>query len=112
VTELHVNDLKPDETLAGLLERSQEKPVTYRPLGDNIIVRRLDADEKIGSLYIPEKAREKPIIAEVVAAGPKTDPAIIPGARVYFAKYSGSELKLNGEDHLIIRDEDVLAVLE
>jgi chaperonin GroES len=93
----------------------------FRPLQDRVAVRRVKEDEKTrGGLFIPDTAKEKPIEAVVLAVGNgkvledgtvrKLD--VAPGDRVLFAKYSGSEMKIEGEDTLILREEDILAVLE
>jgi chaperonin GroES len=92
-----------------------------RPLYDRVMVKRLDSEDRTtGGLYIPDTAKEKPVEAKVVAVGQgrvledgkirKLD--VKEGDRVLFAKYSGNEIKINGEEHLILREEDLLAVLE
>ena len=92
-----------------------------RPLHDRILVKRLDEETKTaGGLFIPDSAKEKPIQAKVVAVGAgKLDKngKLIPldvkeGDKVLFSKYSGSEIKVDGEDHLIMREDDILAVLD
>ena len=92
-----------------------------RPLHDRILVKRLDEETKTaGGLFIPDTAKEKPIQAKVVAVGTgKRDKdgkvhalEVKAGDKVLFAKYSGSEVKIDGEDHLILREEDILAVLD
>ncbi|MCB0310190.1 MAG: co-chaperone GroES [Bdellovibrionales bacterium] len=92
-----------------------------KPLQDRLIVQRLDEEEKTASgLYIPDAAKEKPQTGRVVAVGKgkiDKDGAIVklevkPGDKVLFGKYSGSEIKLNGEDYLIMREDDVLGILE
>ncbi len=92
-----------------------------RPLGDRILVKRLDVEEKTaGGLYIPDTAKEKPIQAKVVAVGSGRrleDGTIRPldvkaGDTVLFSKWGGTEVKIDGEEHLIMREEDVLAVVE
>jgi chaperonin GroES len=92
-----------------------------RPLHDRILVKRIESEAKTkGGIIIPDTAKEKPQEALVVAAGPgkvNEDGKVTPmdvkkGDRVLFGKYSGSEITLDGEEHLIIREEDVLAVLE
>ncbi len=92
-----------------------------RPLQDRIIVKRIAEEEKTkGGIIIPDTAKEKPQEGKVVAVGKgKMSDAgkLIPvevkvGDRVLFGKYSGSEIKLEGEEHLIIREEDVLGVIE
>ena len=91
-----------------------------KPLADRLLVRRLEDNEaRVGSLYIPDTAKEKPQQAKVIAVGPgraKDDGGRIPlevsvGDTVLIGKYSGTDVKLNGEDHLIIREDDVLAIL-
>ena len=95
--------------------------MNLRPLQDRIIVKRLEEESKTaGGIFIPETAKEKPQKGEVVAVGngKKTeDGKIIPidvkkGDKVLFGKYSGTEVTLEGEEHLIIREEDVLAVIQ
>ena len=92
-----------------------------RPLHDRILVKRLEGETKTkGGIIIPDTAKEKPQEGLVIAAGPgrvDEDGKVTPldvkkGDKVLFGKYSGSEITLEGEEHLIIREEDVLAVLE
>ncbi len=92
-----------------------------RPLHDRILVKRLDEETKTsGGLFIPDSAKEKPVQAKVIAVGAgKHDKngKLIPldvkaGDRVLFSKYSGSDIKIDGEEHLILREEDLLAVLD
>jgi len=91
-----------------------------RPLHDRVIVKRLDEDEKTaGGLYIPDTAKEKPIQAKVIAVGAgKRDkdgkiiaPEVKQGDKILFSKYSGTEVKIDGDDHLIMREDDILAIL-
>ena len=93
---------------------------TLRPLHDRVLVKRLDAqDEKHGSIIIPDSAKEKPQEGKVLAVGKGTvaeDGRKIPldvkaGDRVLFGKYSGSEVTLDGEEYLIMKEEDVLGIL-
>lgn len=95
--------------------------MTIRPLHDRIIVKRLQEMEKTaGGLYIPDTAKEKPVEAKVVAVGSGKiledgsvrKPDVKAGDKVLFAKYSGSEVKIDGEEHLILREDDILAVVE
>src|SRR5580704_5760343 len=92
-----------------------------RPLQDRVIVRRVKEEEKTkGGLYIPDTAKEKPIEAMVIAVGNgkvledgtvrKLD--VKAGDRVLFGKSSGTEVKVDGEEHLILREDDILGVLE
>jgi chaperonin GroES len=91
-----------------------------RPLHDRILVRRVTEDEKTtGGIIIPESAKEKPQRGEVVATGKgriNTDGKTMPldvkaGDKILFGKYSGTELKLNGQEFLMMREEDVLGIL-
>jgi chaperonin GroES len=92
-----------------------------RPLQDRVIVKRVKEDEKTkGGLFIPDSAKEKPIEGTVLAVGNgkvledgtvrKLD--IKEGDRILFGKYSGTEVKIEGEDHLILREDDILGVLD
>ena len=91
-----------------------------RPLADRILVRRVEEEEvKKGGIIIPETAKEKPQEGEVIAAGPgaigedgkriKMD--VKKGDRILMGKYSGTEVKIDGEEYLIMREEDVLAII-
>ena len=93
----------------------------FRPLQDRILVKRIDKEEKTsGGIIIPDTAKERPQEGEVVAVGNgkrlddgKTAPMDVKkGDRVLFGKYSGSEIKIDGEEHLILREEEVLGILE
>jgi chaperonin GroES len=91
-----------------------------RPLHDRVIVKRIEEEEKTkGGLIIPDTAKEKRQEDKVVAIGPgrNDDGEMIPvdvraGDRILFAKYSGTEIKLDGEEHLILREDDILGVIE
>jgi chaperonin GroES len=92
-----------------------------RPLHDRILVKRLEGEEKTaGGLYIPDTAKEKPIEAKVIAVGSGKvledgsvrKPEVKAGDRVLFSKYSGTEVTIDGEEHLIMREDDLLAVLD
>ncbi len=92
-----------------------------RPLQDRVIVKRIAEEEKTkGGIIIPDTAKEKPQEGKVVAVGKgkvNDEGNLIPlqvkvGDRILFGKYSGSEIKLNGEEHLIMREEDILGVIE
>ncbi len=90
-----------------------------RPLHDRVIVKRIEEEEKTsGGIIIPDTAKEKPQQGKVVAAGPgrREDGKVIgldvkAGDIILFGKYSGTEIKLDGEEHLIMREEDILAVV-
>jgi chaperonin GroES len=92
-----------------------------RPLYDRILIKRVDEEEKTaGGLYIPDTAKEKPMQGLVVAVGTgkvQEDGSvrkleIKAGDKILFSKYSGNDIKIDGTEHLILREEDVLAVLE
>src|SRR5208283_2442218 len=92
-----------------------------RPLHDRIVVKRIEEKETLqNGLYIPDSAKEKPQEAEVVAVGKGKrleDGKIIPldvqvGDRILFGKYSGSDIKINGNEYLIMREDEVLGILE
>lgn len=96
--------------------------MNIRPLYDRIVVKRIEEQEtKVGGLYIPDSAKEKPQEGEVVAVGKgkrnEKDGTVAPldvktGDRILFGKYSGSEIRLDGEEYLIMREDEVLGVLE
>ncbi|HVO99683.1 MAG TPA: co-chaperone GroES [Bryobacteraceae bacterium] len=95
--------------------------MNIRPLHDRIVVKRLEEDEaKVGALFIPDSAKEKPQKGEVVAVGKgkhSDDGKLIPldvkpGDHILFGKYSGSDIKLDGTEYLIMREDEVLAVIE
>ena len=92
-----------------------------RPLQDRVIVKRIDEEEKTkGGIIIPDTAKEKPQEGKVIAVGKgkvNEDGKLMPldvkvGDKILFGKYSGSEIKLNGEEHLIMREDDILGVVE
>jgi chaperonin GroES len=92
-----------------------------RPLHDRILIQRLDeGEQKVGGIIIPDTAKEKPQQGKVIAAGngkTKDDGKRIPldvtaGDTILFGKYSGQEIKLDGEEYLIMREDDVLAIIE
>ncbi|OGQ78038.1 MAG: co-chaperone GroES [Deltaproteobacteria bacterium RIFCSPLOWO2_12_FULL_60_19] len=94
--------------------------VKIRPLHDRVIVRRIEEEEKTkGGIIIPDTAKEKPQEGRVIAvgAGKREDGELIPldvkaGDKILFGKYSGAEIKVNGEEHLIMREEDILGIIE
>lgn len=93
--------------------------MTIKPLGDRVLIRPLDeSEEKVGSLYIPDTAKEKPLQGSVEAVGPgRTEdgktiaPEVKVGDRVLYGKYSGTEIKHEGKDYLIVKESDVLAIM-
>jgi chaperonin GroES len=93
----------------------------FRPLHDRVVVRRVESEEKTkGGIIIPDTAKEKPIEGEVIAVGNgkiledgKVRPLDIKaGDRVLFSKYAGTEIKIEGTEHLMMREEDILGVIE
>jgi chaperonin GroES len=95
--------------------------MAFRPLGDRVLVRRVEEEEKTkGGIIIPDTAKEKPQEGEVIAVGPggrddagkihALDVAV--GDRILFGKWSGTEVKLDGEDLLIMKESDILGVLD
>jgi chaperonin GroES len=95
--------------------------IKLRPLHDRILVKRLEEqDEKHGSIIIPDTAKEKPQEGKVIAvgSGKVTDEGkklpldVKAGDRILFGKYSGSEVKIDGQEYLILREEDVLGILD
>jgi chaperonin GroES len=95
--------------------------MAFRPLGDRVLVRRVEEEEKTkGGIIIPDTAKEKPQEGEVIAVGPggrdesgKIHPLdVAVGDRILFGKWSGTEVKLDGEDLLIMKESDILGVLD
>jgi chaperonin GroES len=94
--------------------------MSFRPLHDRVVVKRLDAEEKTaGGIIIPDTAKEKPMEGEVIAAGPgarNEAGALVPldvkaGDRILFGKWSGTEVKLDGEDLLIMKESDIMGII-
>jgi chaperonin GroES len=92
-----------------------------RPLQDRIIVKRIEEEEKTkGGIIIPDSAKEKPIEGQVIAVGPgkvmengtKVAPEVKAGDRVLFGKYAGTDVKIDGVEHLIMREDDILGIIE
>ena len=95
--------------------------MNFRPLHDRLVVRRLNAEEKTsGGIIIPDTAQEKPQEGEVVAVGPgarddrgqRIPIDVTVGDRILFGKWSGTEVKIDGKDYVIIKQDDVMGVLE
>src|SRR5215472_1240825 len=93
----------------------------FRPLHDRVVIRRVEAEEKtLGGIIIPDTAKEKPMEGEVIAVGPgargedgKIQPLDVKaGDRVLFGKWSGTEVKLDGEDLIIMKESDILGIVE
>jgi chaperonin GroES len=94
---------------------------SFRPLHDRVLVKRIEADEKtVGGIIIPDTAKEKPIEGEVLAVGPGARDEngrvwpldVMVGNRVLFGKWSGTEVLIDGEDRLIMKESDILGVIE
>ena len=95
--------------------------MAVRPLHDRVFVKRLEESEsKVGSIFIPDAAKEKPQQADVISvgdgklleSGERASMDVKAGDRILFGKYSGAEIKVEGEDFLILREDEILAVLE
>jgi chaperonin GroES len=95
--------------------------MAFRPLQDRVLIRRIEQDEKTaGGIIIPDTAKEKPMEGEVVAIGPGARGEdgtlhpldVKPGDRVLFGKWSGTEIKLDGEDLIIMKESDIMGVLD
>ena len=104
-----------------MAKKSEGKKFDIQPLDDRILVKRLEAEEKtVGGIVLPDTAKEKPQKGEVVAAGPgkmldsgkRAQLSVKVGDEVLFGKYSGTEVKVSGEEYLIMRESDVLARIE
>ncbi len=102
-------------------QKKGESKMNIRPLHDRVIVRRLEEETKSpGGIVIPDTAKEKPIQGQVVAVGKgkilengEIRPLDVkPGDRVLFGKYSGTEVKLSGEELVVMREEDIMGVIE
>jgi chaperonin GroES len=92
----------------------------FRPLHDRILIKRLEqGEEKRGGIIIPDSAKEKPQQGEVKAVGSgklletgdRVPPEVKPGDRILFGKYSGSDIKLDGEEYLILKEDEILAIV-
>jgi chaperonin GroES len=92
-----------------------------KPLNDRVLVKRLEVEEKTaGGIYIPDSAKEKPMKGEVVAAGPgkldedgkRVKMTVKKGDTVLFAKYAGTEISIDGDEHLVMREDDILAIVD
>jgi chaperonin GroES len=103
------------------IKSKEESAVNIRPLHDRVLVKRLEQEEQVrGGIIIPDTAKEKPQEAEVVAAGPgkfnddgkRTPLEVKAGDRVLIGKYSGSEIKVDDEEYVIVREDEILAIVE
>jgi len=110
-----------NQTIHICLSDFQEDTMKFRPLHDRVVVKRIDAEAKTaGGIIIPDTAQEKPQTGEVIAVGPggrDENGKLIPidvkkGDRILFGKWSGTEIKLDGVEYLIMKESDVMGVLE
>jgi chaperonin GroES len=94
--------------------------MSFRPLGDRVLVKRVEEETKTkGGIIIPDTAKEKPQEGEIVAVGPgardeagkRIEPDVKPGDRILFGKWSGQEVKVDGQELLIMKESDVLGIL-
>jgi chaperonin GroES len=101
--------------------REKHAATAFRPLHDRVLLRRIEAEEKTpGGIIIPDTAKEKPVEGEVLAVGPgardetgKIQPLDVKtGDRVLFGKWSGTEVLIDGEDRLIMKEADILGIVE
>lgn len=92
-----------------------------RPLQDRIIIKRLESEEKTkGGIIIPDSAKEKPMEGKVIAVGPgklndkgtRVAPEVKAGDIILFGKYAGTEIKIDGQEHLILREDDIMGIIE
>jgi chaperonin GroES len=106
---------------SGGIEKIGANRMSFRPLHDRVVVRRLNAEEKTaGGIIIPDTVKEKPMEGEVIAVGPgaRNEQGQIvaldvkAGDRVLFGKWSGTEVKLDGEDLLIMKESDIMGIVE
>lgn len=104
---------------AKILEK--EKTMKVKPLQDRILIKRIEGEERTaGGIIIPDNAKEKPMEGKVIAVGngkilengKERKPEVKAGQRVLFSKYSGTEIKIDGDEHMILREDDILGVLE
>jgi chaperonin GroES len=121
LTDIHPN---PDEFLFGHSSKpltGDEKPMKFRPLHDRVVVRRTEQETKsAGGIIIPDTAAEKPQQGEVIAVGPggRDDSGkliaidVKKGDKVLFGKWSGTEVKIDGQELLIMKESDIMGVLE
>jgi chaperonin GroES len=95
--------------------------MSLRPLHDRVLVTRLDeGEQRLGGIIIPDSAKEKPQQAEVKAvgngklleSGERVAPEVKPGDRILFGKYSGSEIEIDGEEYLVLKEDEILGVIE
>jgi chaperonin GroES len=112
--------ITPQKPLSSGNEVTMAKTTKFRPLHDRVVLKRVEADQKTaGGIIIPDTAKEKPQEGEVVAVGPgrltdegkRVTPEVKKGDRILVGKYSGTEVKIDGTEYVILREEEVLGVL-
>jgi chaperonin GroES len=112
--------LRPGKQTSHQAGTAKSTTMTFRPLHDRVVVRRIDAEQKTaGGIIIPDTAQEKPMEGEIIAAGPGARnergeliaPDVKPGDRVLFGKWSGTEVKIDGQDLLVMKESDLMGVL-
>jgi chaperonin GroES len=117
----HASCLTRPNPIHAVTVHLESKPMNVRPLHDRLIIQRLEeGEQKVGGIIIPDTAKEKPQQGKVIAAGigkvkddgTRQQPDVKAGDLILFGKYSGQEIKLDGEDYLIMREDDVLGVIE
>jgi chaperonin GroES len=95
--------------------------INIRPLSDRVVIRRMEEERTSpGGIVIPDSAAEKPILGEVMAVGPgklsekgdRRTPDVKKGDKVLFGKYSGTEVKLNGGEYIVMREDDIMGIVE
>jgi chaperonin GroES len=120
IDAMHIESMKAFEKFMSSTHERNPMTTTVHPLHDHVLVKRVDAESKTpGGLIIPDNAKEKPVEAIVIAVGPgarddhgkRVEPSVKRGDRVLFGKYTGTEVRLDGVDHVILREDDLLAVL-
>jgi chaperonin GroES len=101
-------------------QKRSETPMKMTPLSDRVLVRRLEgAEEKRGGIIIPDTAKEKPQQGEIIAVGPgrmtddgkRVTPEVKKGQQVLIGKYTGTEVKIDGEEYIILREDDILGIV-
>jgi len=95
--------------------------MTIKPLNDRVLIKRLEEKEQVkGGIIIPDSAKEKPLEGEVIAVGPgkvdengkRVEMSVAAGNRVLVGKYAGTEIKLEGAEHVIVREDEILGIVE
>ncbi len=119
--ELHITNLRTERTMAKKEAAKEVKKVKVQPLDDRVLIEQSEAEEKTtGGIVLPDTAKEKPQRGTVVAVGPgkltdkgeRIAPSVKPGDNVVYGKYSGNEIKLDGVKYVIVRESDILGVVE